>query len=101
MTWLNLRHGQAGDTLVRVAHRGQDNHHLPDGVEDGDVENCLEFPWKLQCGQEIFSRSVATNERVSEDGPQYGCEVGHHCEPVEQDGGVRVTEPDHSGHEQD
>ena len=42
-----------------------------------------------------------TNERVSEDGPQYGGEVGHHCEPVEQDGGVSVAEPDDSGDEQD
>ena len=43
----------------------------------------------------------ATNERVSEDGPQYGSEVGHYGEPVEQDGGIRVAEPDHSGDEQD
>ena len=46
-------------------------------------------------------RSVATYERVSEDGPQYGCEVGHHGEPVEKDGGVGVAEPDDSGDEQD
>ena len=42
-----------------------------------------------------------TNERVSEDGPQYGSEVSHYGEAVEQDGGIRVAEADHSGHEQD
>ena len=52
-------------------------------------------------GRIAFIVVSATNERVSEDGPQYGREVGHHCEPVEQDGGIRVTEPNHSGHEED
>ena len=42
-----------------------------------------------------------TNERVSEDGPQYGSEEGHYGEAVEQDGGIRVAEADHSGDEQD
>ena len=42
-----------------------------------------------------------TNERVSEDSPQYGSEEGHHGESVEEDGGIRVAEPDHSGDEQD
>ena len=58
---------------------------------------------------EIFSSksfSIAvvlyyTNERVSEDSPQYGSEEGHHGESVEEDGGIRVAEPDHSGDEQD
>ena len=52
-------------------------------------------------GRIAFIVVSATNERVSEDGPQYGREEGHHCEPVEQDGGIRVTEPNHSGHEED
>ena len=61
----------------------------------------LNFPENFNAGQQIFIVVSATNERVSEDGPQYGSEEGHYGEAVEQDGGIRVTEPNHSGHEED
>ena len=39
----NLRHWKTGNALVSVPHRGEDNHHLTDGVKDGDVEDCVKF----------------------------------------------------------
>ena len=41
-----------------------------------------------------------TNEGVRQDGAQDGGDVGQHGEPVEQDGGVRLREPDDSVDEQ-
>ena len=94
-TFCILRHWESfypSSVLLSVAHRGQDYHHLAQGVEDAHIEDGVKLPCTSRSLCYLCTIYDVTNEGVCQYRPRYRSCVGQHSEGMEHNTGVCLRE---------